>query len=142
MKEDKIEKLTEKYEAGTSTLYEEQLLFNNAENSSSKIEAWSTFVKQNKRHAPENFNNTLWDSFQNKTIKKRRFKIKIISAAASVVLLIALFISIPRQKKLSYNEKEALLTQARNMIADSEQKIAMENIIYEDEKIIIYTNIE
>ncbi len=142
MKEKKIEKLTEKYEAGASTLHEEQFLFDNADNSRSMIEAWSSFVKRYKRKAPENFNDTLWDSFQNRTIRKRRFKIGIMSAAASVILIIALFIGIPGQKKLSYNEKEALLNQAQNMFIDSEQEIIKGNIIYEDEMIIIYTSIE
>ena len=66
MKERKIEKLIEKYEAGASTLQEEQFLFDNAENSGSKIEAWSTFVKRNKRDTPENFNEALWESFQSR----------------------------------------------------------------------------
>ena len=142
MKDKRIEKLTEKYETGASTLNEEQFLFDNAENSPSKIEAWSTFVKRNKREAPENLNDKLWASFQNRIIRKRRFKVGIISAAASIVLIITLIIGNPGQKKLSYNEKEALLNQALNMIAVSEQEIAKENIIYEDEMIIIYTSIE
>lgn len=142
MKEKKIDNLIEKYEAGASTSQEEQFLFDNAENSGSTIEAWSTFVKRNKSEAPENFNDTLWDSFQNRNIRKRRFKIAIMSAAASVLLIIALFIGNPGQKKLSYSEKEALLNQALNMFPDSEQEITKGNIIYEDEIIIIYTSLE
>ena len=142
MKEKEFEKLTEKYTEGASTLHEEQFLFDNAENSRSKVEAWSTFVKRNKREAPKNFNDTLWDSFQNRTIRKGRLKIGIMSAAASVILIVTLFIGNPGQKKLSYNEKEALLNQALNMFADSEQEIAKENIFYEDEMIIIYTSLE
>lgn len=142
MKEKKIEKLIEKYEAGASTLHEEQFLFDNAENSHSMIEAWFTFVKHNKREAPENFNDTLWDSFQNRTIRKRRFKIGIMSAAASVILIIALFIGNPGQKKISYIEKEALLNQALNMFVSAEQVQAQYNIIYESDLIIIYTTTE
>ena len=142
MKDKKIKDLNEKYKAGASTLHEEQFLFDNVENSGSTIEAWATFVKLTKREAPENFNDTLWDSFQNRTIKKRRFKIGIMSAAASIILLITLFIGIPKQNKLSYNEKKDLLNQALNMFALSEQEITKESIIYEDEMIIIYTSLE
>ena len=142
MKEKNINKLTEKYEVGASTLQEEQFLFDNAENSESGIEAWSTFVKRNKKEAPENFNDKLWNSFQNRINKQRRFKIRIISAAASVLLIIALSIGSLIQKELSNNKKEALLNQALSMFADSEQEITMENIIYEDEIIIIYTSLQ
>ena len=142
MKEKKIEKLIEKYEVVASTLQEEQFLFDNAENSKSWIEAWSTFVKRNKKEAPENFNDKLWNSIQNRIIKERRGKMRIISAAASVLLIIALSIGNLIQKELSNNEKEALLNQALSMFADSEQEITMENILYEDEIIIIYTSLQ
>lgn len=142
MKEDEFENLTKKYEAGASTLREEQFLLDNAEEINPNIEAWSIFVKTNKREIPGNFNNTLWESFQRRTNKKRRIKIRIISAAASILLIIAVSIVIPLGNKPTYEEKEALLTQARNMLAESDQLIATENIIYEDEMIIIYTSIE
>lgn len=142
MKDEKINKLIEKYVAGASTLQEEQFLFDNAENSRSMNEVWYTFVKRNKREAPENFNDTLWNSFQNRTIRKRRLKIGIMSAAASVILIITLFIGNQVQNKLNYNEKEALLNQTLNMFADSEQETPKENIIYEDKMIIIYTSFE
>ena len=142
MKEKKIENLIEKYEAGTSTLQEEQFLFNNAENSGLTIKAWSTFAKANKRKAPDNFIDALWESFQNRKIKKRRFITGIMSAAASVILIIALFIGSPGQKKLSYSEKEALLNQALNMFASTEQVQTQQSIIYENDLIIIYTSTE
>lgn len=142
MKEDKIENLIEKYEAGASTLQEEQFLFDNAEKSKPEIEVWSTFVKQNKRKAPENFNDALWDSFQNRKIRKRRFVTGIMSAAASIILIIALFIGNPGQKKLSYSEKEAFLNQALDMFAGTEQIQTQHSIIYENDLIIIYTSTE
>ncbi len=142
MKEKKIENLIEKYEGGASTLNEEQFLFDNAENSGSKIEAWSTFVKRNKTDTPENFNEALWESFQNKNIKKRRYITRIMSAAASVIIIIALFIGKPGQNKLSYDEKEVLLNQALNMFAVADQVQTQQSIIYENELIIIYTSYE
>lgn len=147
MKAKKIKELTEKYEAGDSTLKEEQSLFDSAENSGSTIEPWSAFVKGNKREAPGNLNETLWSSFQNRTSRRRKLRIATMSAAASVMLIIAILIINPGQKQLSYSEKEALLEQAINMFEDSEQEIVGQEImeqevIYEDELIIIYTGME
>ena len=52
MNKEEIKKLTDKYEAGTSTLAEEQFLFSNAENSDPATEAWSAFSKHQKKKAP------------------------------------------------------------------------------------------
>lgn len=142
MKENKIKNLIEKYEAGASTLSDEKILFDNAENSKPTIEAWSTFVKRNKKEAPQNFNDILWESFQNRKIKKHRLLVGIMSAAASVLLIIFLFIGHTGQKKLSYNEKAAFLNEALNMFSGTEQVQTQESIIYENEFIIIYTSSE
>ena len=139
MKEIEFEKLVEKYNEGDSSLKEEQLLFNNAKNSEHSLEAWSTFVKNNKKEIPKDFNETLWESFQNKKIRKRKIFIGIMSAAASILLLISLFITTPKQKELNYSEKEVLLNQAINMVSNSEIK---KNIFYEDDMIVIYTTTE
>jgi len=146
MKAKKIKELTEKYKAGNSTLEEDQSLFNSTENTGSIFEPWSAFVKGNKREAPGNFNESLWNSFQNRTRSKYRLRIAMMSAAASVILIITFLTVKPEQEKLSYSEKEALLEQAINMFEDSgqeivEQDITEQEIIYEDELIIIYTDI-
>ncbi len=139
MKEDEIERLIEKYKEGNSTLNEEQFLFDHSKNSEPSLEAWSTFVKNNKKETPNNFNDTLWESFQNKKIGKRKRFVRIISAAASVILLISLYIASPKQKEVSYSEKEDLLNQALNMVYNSEPSEIQQSIIYENEMIIIYT---
>ncbi|TGV00490.1 hypothetical protein [Flavivirga rizhaonensis] len=142
MKEDKIERLIEKYKEGNSTLNEEQFLFDNAKNSEPSLEAWTTFVKNNKKETPKNFNDILWESFQNKKIRKRKIFFGIMSAAASVILLISLFIANPKQKELNYSEKEALLNQALNMVSNSGLAEIQQSIIYENEMVIIYTTTE
>ncbi len=142
MKEDEFEKLVEKYKEGDSTLNEENILFNNAKNSESSLELWSTFVKNNKTKAPKDFNNTLWESFQNKKTRKRRGSIRTLSVAASVILLISLFIGNRGRKEQSYSEKEALLNEAIGMFDSHEQKEIQHNIFYENEMIIVYTTTE
>jgi hypothetical protein len=142
MKEDEIKKIIEKYEEGNSSVSEEQFLFNNAKNLKPSLEAWSTFVKKNEIKAPNNFNDILWESFQNKKIKKRKTFVRMMSAAASVILLISLSIVNPKQKELNYSEKEVLLNQALNMVSNSGLSEVQQNIIYEGEMIIIYTTKE
>lgn len=139
MNKEEIKKLTDKYKAGASTLGEEQFLFNSAENSDPAIEAWSAFVKQKKKAAPADLNNSIWEAIQTKKIKKRRLSIRIMSAAASVLLLFSISINHLSTNKMSIDEKEALLSEALNMLEISEQKEIEQNIIYEDEMIIIYT---
>jgi hypothetical protein len=139
MKEDKTERLIKKYKEGQSTLNEEHFLFDNAKNSEHSLEVWSTFVKNNKKETPENFNELLWQSFQNRKIRKRKIFVGIISAAASVILLISLFKTNPEQKELNYSEKEALLSLAKEMVSNSDPAEIEQNIIYENEIVIIYT---
>ena len=142
MKEEKIERLIEKYKEGNSTLNEEQFLFDHVKDSELSLEAWFTFVKNNKRVTPNNFNDTLWESFQNKKIGKRKRFVRIISAAASVILLISIYIAYPKQKELSYSEKEDLLNQALNLVSNSDLTDIRQNIIYENDMVIIYTTPE
>lgn len=139
MNKEQIENLIEKYEAGSSTLQEEQFLFDNAENSNPAIAAWSAFVKSKKKKAPSNFRDSLWTSIQTRKIKKRRLAIGIMSAAASLLLLITISVNFRGSEKISYKEKEALLSEALSMFEGAEQMQAEQSIIYEDEMIIIYT---
>ena len=46
MEKAEFKKLVKKYNEGESSLEEEQLLFNNANNSEYSLKAWSTFVKK------------------------------------------------------------------------------------------------
>ncbi len=141
MKEDTIKALIEKYEAGNSTLEEEQLLFETADPSASEFKALGEFVKTHKKTAPKNFNDTLWASFEKKTFRNNRF-IKILSAAASILLLITITINSLKPKELSYAEKQALLEEALNMFPETEQVQTLQNIIYEDDLVVVYTKYE
>ncbi|MDD2550412.1 MAG: hypothetical protein PHD00_10005 [Bacteroidales bacterium] len=142
MKEGEVKRLIEKYKEGNTTLNEEQFLFDNAQNSESSFEVWASFVRNNKTEAPKNFNDTLWESFQNKRIRRRKILVGIMSAAASAILLISLSISNPRQKELNFAEKEALLNQALNMLSNTDRADVAQNIIFENEMLIIYTTAE
>ncbi|MEM9549149.1 MAG: hypothetical protein AAGA77_24390 [Bacteroidota bacterium] len=139
MKSEEIEKLIEKYKNGLSTIEEELFLFDHIKNIDPSLQAWSTFVKNNKTEPPENLNDKLWKSFQNKTTKKRRLYTSIISVSASILLFVGFFTINPGQEELSYSEKEALLNQARNMFSNNVQQEMEQTIIYENDMIVVYT---
>lgn len=142
MNKEEIEKLIDKYEAGTSTLREEQFLFKNAKNSDPALLSWSTFVKHKKKNAPADFNDSLWASIQYSKMKKRRLTIRIMTTSAAVFLFIFISINHLSTNRISNEKKEALLSEAFSMLSVSEQKENKLNIIYEDEMIIIYTDSE
>lgn len=141
MKDKEIKELIEKYEAGSSSLNEEQLLFDKAEHTDSGISAWSTFVKSNKIEASQGLNNSIWKTFINRKVRKRRYTVGITSIAASIALIITLSLS-NSIKDNSYNEKEAALNEALSMFARTEQEKMQQSIIYENEMIIIFTSLE
>ena len=142
MSKGKYEDLIEKYEQGESTLTEEQIIFDNAESLANESQAWFKFIQLNKKKAPKGLQDSIWESIHKKRIINHRLRVVMLSAAASILLLLSLTIYKPFGNIQSYNEKEALLNQALSMFADPEQKITKENIIYEDEIIIIYASLQ
>lgn len=105
----------------------------------SSFEKWSTFKKHNTIKTPENFNDTLWTSFEKKKLRSQKIQLKIIYAAAAIVCAILLYVSTYKPKELTYSEKEQLLDKAKNMLSNFEQKNTLKHIIYENDMIIIYT---
>ncbi|WP_299122444.1 hypothetical protein [uncultured Winogradskyella sp.] len=142
MKEYKAEGLINKYKEGQTTLSEEQVLFNSTDNLEPSLEAWSAFVKNNKTELPKDFNAQLWESFENRKSKKRKLFVGVLSAAASVIVLMSLFLGNPKQEALNYAEKEALLSLAKKMVSNSDVVETEERIIYENDIVIIYTTKE
>jgi len=140
MKEENIKNLITKYKLGSSSLKEESFLFENVNDSETAIKTVATFVKKNKKVAPDNFNNDLWKSFDKKTTQKNRFKIGLISAAASILLISTLYINTISDNGLSYGEKEALLNEAKNMF--TKQEVQPISVLIESDLIIVYTKIE
>lgn len=139
MKDDEIEKLIEKYKDGNTTLSEEQLLFDDAKALNPSLQAWSTFVKNNKIETPNNFNDDLWKAFQNRKNRKRKITFGMMSAAASIVLLLSIFTGVTKDKAQSYTEKEALLNEAIEMVSNYDSEVNQQHIIFENDMVIIYS---
>lgn len=139
MKEENIKNIKAKYKFGSSSLKEEAFLFDNVDDSETVIKTWSTFVKKNKIITPSNFNNVLWKSFDKKITINNKFK--FISAAASILLIITLYIYNINNEGLSYGEKEALLYEARSMFIKQKVK-PIHRVIVESDLIIVYTKID
>jgi hypothetical protein len=142
MKEENIKNLIEKYKLGTSSLAEEQFLFDNIDKSDAAIEASSVFVKINKKEIPDNFNDKLWESFEEKTSNSNQFKYRFLAVAASLTLIITLFTGNIGGSKLNYGEKEALLNEAQMMFLNSEETLPIQTIIVENDLIVVYTEIK
>ncbi|WP_343328994.1 hypothetical protein [Polaribacter staleyi] len=137
MKEENIKDIIAKYKSGSSSLKEEEFLFNYVDDSETAIKTVATYVKKNKKIAPDNFNTDLWNSFDKKTTQQNRFKIGLISAAASILLICTLYINTISDKGLSYGEKEALLNEAKNMF--TKQEVQPIRVLIESDLIIVYT---
>ena len=142
MKDQEIERLIKKYYQGETTLEEEQHLYAHSEHTETSLDRWSTFVKKNAVTIPDHLNDTLWERFEAKTTNSRRRWISSITAAASVLLLISLFVDFLKEDKLTYAQKESLLNEALNMFPDEEISETQQDIIYENEMIILYTTTE
>ena len=139
MREDNINNLIKKYKSGTSSLEEEQFLFDNLDKLDSDIKATAVFVKVNRKEVPGNLNEKLWDSFDEKKKNPNKFKYHFIAIAASIALLFTLFISNQKGSKQSYSDKVALLNEAKSMFKDTKESLTIHNIIIESDLIALYT---
>jgi len=139
MKEETIKNRIEKYKNGETSLKEEEQLFNNVGENQPEIEVLSDFVKENKINMPPNLNDKLWKSFEKRTAKNNNFKIGVFSAAASIALILSLFLYNNNQNKLSETEKSALLEEAKSMFKETPKEKEMYTKILENELVIVYT---
>ena len=141
MNKGKFEDLIEKYEQGESTLPEEQNLFDNAESITHASQAWFKFIQLNKKKAAKGLQDSIWESIHKKRTIHRRLRVGILSAAASILLLLSLTIYKPFGNMQSYKKKEALLNEALGMFENKNTKPEL-TTIYEDNMIIIYASTE
>lgn len=138
MKKTEVEKLLKSYELGQTSSKEEAYLQAQLSNSESEYGRWFSFIRSNKISIPESLEKDIWNTLQSK--KKKRVLYRAIAAAASVALLISLFLipnSIPPQE-MSYEEKVAILEEALAMTSPKVVEI-QQKVLYEDDIIIIYT---
>ncbi len=137
MNENRIRKLIEKYQRGETSLQEEQLLFDQKDGLDSGFNAWSNYLENNKIKPPADFNNNAWQKFQATHSVQRNGFVGLSVAAASIVFMLSFLISNHWSGKQSEMEKKLLLSQALNLVAESEEN--MEEVLYENDMIVIYT---
>lgn len=141
MKEEEIRKLLDKYSKGDTSLEEEQALFDNTTEEYSSIKSWSTFITNRKVEVPNNLNDDLWESFQEK-VNPRNKLLPFLAVAASFTLLVSILLFASDKEDMTYAEKEARLNEAIEMLNASEVAQRKQDIIYESDMIVIYTTIE
>ena len=138
MKENNINKLIEKYNQGNTSLKEEAKLNHLLKNSDNTEADWLTFTRQNKIETPTDFNTKMWETFEKKQhFKSNKTRFRVLSAVATIALLIAIGFALPKTNELSYSEKENLLLEAQAMFKEASKNEA--TILFEDETIIVYT---
>lgn len=139
-----LEQLLKKYDEGQSSLDEERILMEHAGTSGKEMSAWARFVNHHKKTAPDGLAEDLWSSIESGEKRKRRFVLRLVSAAASVLLLITFSLTLTRKApdEMSYEEKQALLEEALSLFSSGNDKQTTKEIIYEDEFLMIYTDIK
>ena len=138
MKEEHIKNIIEKYKLGTSSLEEEKTLLESDVIVDEPIRNLSTFIKNNKKEAPDNFNQKLWESFNKKIKKPNTFRLRLFSAAASIALIVSIFIYNNNKNEMPVSEKEALLNEAKRMFMASNEEEKYD-VIFENELVVVYT---
>lgn len=141
MKEELMNNLIEKYKSGLTSLEEEKTLFESDAITDKSIQKLVTFIKKTKKQAPENFNEKLWDSFEEKTKKPNKYRIGLISAAASLALILSIYMSNNNSNELTIGEKEALLKEAKSMFLATNEE-AKYDVVFENELVVVYTKSE
>ncbi|OFX90335.1 MAG: hypothetical protein A2W99_08235 [Bacteroidetes bacterium GWF2_33_16] len=141
MNKGRFKDLIEKYEQGESTLQEEQIIVDNTESFPNEYHAWFKFIQINKEKAPKGLQDSVWESIHKKKILNLQLKVGMLSAAASILVLLSIAIYKPFGNMQSYNKKEALLKEALEMFENKNTKSALKPI-YEDDIIIIYASAE
>lgn len=141
MKEELMNNLIEKYKSGLTSLEEEKTLFESDAITDKSIQKLVTFIKKTKKQAPENFNEKLWVSFEEKTKKPNKYRIGLISAAASLALILSIYMSNNNSNELTIGEKEALLKEAKSMFLATNEE-AKYDVVFENELVVVYTKSE
>lgn len=141
MKEELMNNLIEKYKSGLTSLEEEKTLFDSDAITDKSIQKLVTFIKKTKKQAPENFNEKLWVSFEEKTKKPNKYRIGLISAAASLALILSIYMSNNNSNELTIGEKEALLKEAKSMFLATNEE-AKYDVVVENELVVVYTKLE
>jgi len=140
MKRENREKQLFLYENGNTSLKEEKDLVEQLGNSTSGENAWFAFLKATKKQAPKDLKDEIWNSIQQLEKRKKKWRIRLISAAASIIIAFSFTLSVDfhPQKPMSREEKEAALKEAFALISTDSDKPVLGEVMYEDEKLIIY----
>lgn len=139
MKEERIKELINKYKAGTTSTEDEVELQHNYEKLEPTHKHIFRFIQQQKTKAPQHFNEEQWQIFERKQKGLKAKRYAWISVAASIVLVVSLFLMKPNKDKMDLAQKQALLEEALLMIESSTED-NKQTILYEDELVIIYTS--
>lgn len=141
MNQEELNRLLKLYEQGLTSAEEESVLLKTLGDSKDKKHLWFKFLKNYKKSIPTNLENQIWSNIQRKEKKKPKMMLRVLALAASITLVLTiLWIPNPlKSREMSDAEKAAVLKEALTMISSAEERITEQEIIYEDDLLIIYT---
>lgn len=142
MREEHIKELISKYNAGLTSVKEEEQLFNNIPEGDERLQQIATYKNHKKVKVPENLNDKLWIDFDEKITENISKPFYRWSVVASVLLVLALYVNYNYQKNQEELKKQALLEEAKSMFAETKEPLKMNKILFEDETLIVYTKTE
>ena len=141
MNQEETNKLFELYEQGLTSSKQEADLLETFGDSKNDNHLWFKFLKNHKKNSPENLESHIWSTIQSIEKKKSKFILRVASIAASITLIFSIiFIANPKKPiEMSYEEKAAVLKEALAMFPSIEEPETSQEILYEDDLIIIYS---
>ncbi len=141
MNQEENKRLLKLYEQGLTSSEEEAALIKTLGDSKNDKHIWFKFLKNHKNTTPANLESLIWSNIHSKEKKYPKIILRALAVAASVALIITIlwFPDPLKSREMSYEEKAAVLKEALIMIYTAEKTKPDQEIIYEDETIIIYT---
>lgn len=138
----KPDNLIDKYLAAETTLEEEETLFD-GKNQQPGVAEWATYRNHKRNKAPSNLPDTIWSTIQKRRRNRQRMLIGLPAVAASIAFVVFVLIydegdQQVAPRRITYDEKEALLHEALSLFSEEQPTTSKQNVIYEDDVVIIY----
>jgi hypothetical protein len=140
MNKERLNKLLELYEGGFTTSEEEKELLTHFNNSRFDNDPWFEFLAKEKKSTPDELEDEIWSHIVKEKRKKRTLFYGTGSIAASILLVVALFVTNPfSSKQMNEEDKLAALQEAYAMLDEVGINSSEKEIIYEDDILVLYT---
>ncbi len=136
MNNKQLHSLINKYEAGKTSLEEEEYLRSQHQTMDNEYQRWFQFMNNHKLVENDDIKKEISIALQKPKRNNRTIRI-ITTVAATLIIALILFFKQPANTPQSLEEKTVLLNEAIQMFNNTSQN-QQKNIIYEDKLLVIY----